>query len=66
MNVGRSLKMALAKKGMKQSELASKLKHTRQWISRLANSNNASMATIEAVSSALDMKASEFLALGED
>ena len=66
MNVGKSLKMALAKRDMNQTQLAEKLKCTQVWINRLANSDSASMATVTQLSDALDMKVSEFVALGED
>lgn len=66
MNVGKSLKIALAMKGIKQSDLASKVGMTTVWISRLANSEKAGMGSVEMLAKALDMKVSEFLALGED
>lgn len=66
MNVGKSIKHALVKKGMNQTQLAAKLKCGRVWLSRLANSRSASMATVESLASAFDMKVSDFLALGED
>jgi transcriptional regulator with XRE-family HTH domain len=66
MNVGKSLKVALAVKGMRQTELANKLGLTRQWISRLANSNSASMETVCMLAGAIGMQVSEFIALGED
>lgn len=66
MNVGRSLKIALAMKGMKQSELAAQLKVTDVWISRVANAEKAGMGTVTKLSEALGMKVSEFVALGED
>lgn len=66
MNVGKSLKMALAKRDMTQTQLALKLNTTRVWISRLANSQSASGPTIEQLAVALDMKVSEFIGLGED
>lgn len=66
MNVGKSLKVALAMRGMNQTQLAVKLGCTHVWISRLANSRSASMATVESLAVALDMRVSEFVALGED
>lgn len=66
MNVGKSLKMALAKRDMNQTQLAEKMKCTSIWINRLANSQSASMGTVMLLAEALDMKASEFLAMGED
>ena len=66
MNVGKSLKIALAMKGIKQSDLAATVGMTTVWISRLANSEKAGMGSVEMLAKALDMKVSEFLALGEE
>lgn len=66
MNVGNSLKVALVKKGMSQTALAEQMKVHVQWVNKLANSQSASQATIEGLAEALGMKASEFIALGED
>lgn len=66
MNVGKSLKMALAKRGMNQTQLAKQMNCTRVWVGRLANSQSASGPTIEQLANALDMKVSDFIALGED
>ena len=66
MNVGKSLKMALAKRDMNQTQLAAKLKCTAVWVNRIANSRSVSMTTVESLCAALDMKVSEFVALGEE
>lgn len=66
MNVGKSLKIALVKQGMSQTELAKKMGVHDQWISKIANSESASQATVVGIAAALGMKASEFVALGED
>ena len=66
MNVGKSLKIALAMNGIKQSDLAAKVGMTTVWTSRLANSEKAGMGSVEMLAKALDMKVSEFLALGEE
>ena len=66
MNIGKSLKMALAKRDMNQTQLAAQMKCTRVWVGRLANSQSASGPTIEQLAAALEMKVSEFVALGED
>lgn len=66
MNVGKSLKIALAMRDLNQTQLAAQMKCTQVWVNRLANSRSASMATIESLAGSLDMKVSEFLALGED
>ena len=66
MNVGKSIKVALAKKDMSQAALAKKMGLTHTWVSALANKPKASTATIEALALQFDMKVSEFLALGEE
>lgn len=66
MNVGKSLKLALVKRGMTQAALARKLGKSARWINVLANSSGASRATIEMLANELEMKPSEFVALGED
>lgn len=66
MNVGKSLKIALVKKGMSQTELAKKMGVHDQWVSKLANSESAAQTTLVGLAEALDMKVSEFVALGED
>lgn len=66
MNVGKSLKMALAKKEMSQAKLAKIYGCRPLWISKLANRRQAEGETIEKLAACLGMKVSEFVALGED
>ncbi len=66
MNVGKSIKVALAKRGITQAQLAKSLGLTHTWVSALANKKTASTATILAISNELGMKVSEFIALGEE
>lgn len=66
MNVGKSIKVALAQKCMSQAELAKRMGLTHTWVSALANKPKASTATIEALSAQFDMKVSDFVRLGED
>lgn len=66
MNVGKSLKVALAKKGMRQNELAEQMQVSRQWIGKLANSEKAGMGSVELLASAFDMSVGDFIKLGED
>lgn len=66
MNIGNSLKVALVKRGMSQTDLAKKMGVHTQWVNKLANSKSASQGSIIALSVALGMKASEFVALGEE
>jgi transcriptional regulator with XRE-family HTH domain len=66
MNVGKSLKVALAKAGLSQRQLAAKLGCGPGWVSRLANRASADIRTIEQLAAAFDMKVGEFILLGED
>lgn len=66
MNIGKSLKLALVKRNMKQADLARKLGKSSRWINMLANSPTASSSSIEMLASEFGMKASEFVALGEE
>lgn len=66
MNIGKSIKVALAQRNMKQNQLADRLGKSARWINLLANSKGASTETITMLAAAFDMKASEFVALGEE
>lgn len=66
MNVGKSLKVALAKRGMKQVELARKMEVGEVYVSRLANSEHAGMGTVTKLAAAVEMTVGEFISLGED
>lgn len=66
MNVGKSLRVALAKSGMNQKQLAEKLSMRQTSLSQLAAQTSCTGATLEKLSGAFGMKASEFVALGED
>lgn len=66
MNVGKSIKVALAKKEMTQQDLAAKMAVSRPYVSQLAGKEHAGMGTVVLLACAFDMKVSEFVALGED
>lgn len=66
MNVGKSLRIALASKGMKQIELAEKMGISRQHVSNWTRRQGINKKNLDALCQALDMKLSEFIALGED
>lgn len=66
MHLGRSLKVALARSNMKQSELARKLGLSHRWVNKVANQEGGSVQTIDMLAKAFDMPASEFIRLGED
>ena len=64
-NFGLTLHLALRLKGRSQKWLALNLDVPPQNVSRWAGKEDANLSTIVRVSSALDMTASEFVALGE-
>ncbi len=66
LNLGKSIKVALAKAGMSQRQLADQMKLSVRFITKLANSKTANLATVEKIAEALGMKASELIALGEE
>ena len=66
MNLGKSLKVALAKNEMTQSDLARAQSWSLRTINKLANRESGSVSDINKLSKALGMKDSEFVALGED
>lgn len=66
MDVGKSIRIALAKTNRSQKWLAEELGVTRQIIWVAKNNKSATGQRIEAYAAAFGMKASEFIALGED
>lgn len=66
MNIGISIKVALARKGMNQKALAELLEMTPAAVSQLAGQESCTGATIKKLAGAFGMKASEFVALGEE
>jgi len=65
MNVGKSVKIALAQNEKNVIWLAGMLGTSRVNASRIANSKTASQKSIEKVAIAFNMKPSELIALGE-
>ena len=65
MNIGRSIRVALAQRDMRQSELAEHMGVSRQYVSRMCRSEHVSMAAARRIASELGLKLSEFIALGE-
>lgn len=66
MNVGKSLKVAMAMREIKQVDMAKILKVSSVYVSRLANSEHAGIGTVSKLAKALGMSISDFIALGED
>lgn len=67
MHIGKSIKMALIKRGKDQKWLKSQLKSpSQQHVSRLANKQSGKSQTIEQLAEVFEMSTSEFIALGEE
>ena len=66
MNLRKSVMIALAQRDMKQKDLADKIGMSQGSMSQLLGQKSCTGATLEKLSTAFDMKVSEFVALGED
>ena len=66
MNVGKSIKVALAKRGWKQNQLAAMLGVAPSSLSAIANQRSCTGQTLQKIADAFEMPVSEFVALGED
>ena len=66
MNLGKALKVALAMRGLNQSQLARKEGWNLRSLNKLANNQNGTVNNINKLSAALGMTPSEFVKLGED
>lgn len=67
MNVAKSIKKGLVERGMTQAQLAAKVGSKPSYISNLATGKaTASEDMLKKISEALDMKVSEFVAMGEE
>ena len=66
MNLAKSMKIALAQKEIRQTDLAEKLGVSDQLISRWAIKGTISPSNLELLCAELGMPVSEFVALGED
>jgi len=65
MNIRRSINKALADKGLQKKWLVESLGWDSARMSRMCTKNNAEIKSVALVANALDMKLSEFIALGE-
>lgn len=66
MNLRKSIKVALAQRGMEQKALAAKLNMSQSSMSQLAAQESCTGATLQKLADAFGLKVSEFVALGED
>ena len=65
-SLGKSIKVALAKAGLSQRQLADRMELSAPFITKLANKRTANLETVDKIAAALGMKASELIALGEE
>lgn len=65
MNLGKSIKIALAQREKNSSWLSIQADMTPQQLSRIIRVGKASTNTVDRISSALELSASELIALGE-
>lgn len=66
MHLGISLKMALAKRPMRNKTLSELMEVTEPNISRWIKTGNIKMKDVKRICEILDIKVSEFIALGEE
>jgi DNA-binding Xre family transcriptional regulator len=66
MHIGKSIKVALAKKGMKSKDLAKILGVTGPTVSTMTTRATASGQMLNRLAEAFDMPVSDFVSLGED
>ena len=66
MNLGKALKVALAMRGLNQSQFARQEGWNLRSLNKLANNQNGTVNNINKLSAALGMTPSEFVKLGED
>lgn len=66
MNISKSLKVALAMRGLKNIELAEKLGTSKQQVSNWIKTSTMKQSNLIQICEALEMPVSEFIALGED
>lgn len=66
MNIGRSIKVALAKRDMKPAQLANLMGCSAAYVSKICKSKESGIGTIQKLSDFFGMRVSEFIALGED
>lgn len=66
MNIKKGIRVALAQKGLTQGLLASKIGMTGPALSQMLNRKSITSEKLAQIAGALEMKASELVALGEE
>lgn len=64
-NLGKSIKVALAQNEMKRTELAETMEVSKQQVSNWIRSGTMNLSTLVTICAVLNMPVSEFIALGE-
>lgn len=65
MNIGKSIKVGMAVKGLTRVQLSRKIEVSPEYLTNMSRKETGSSKMITKLSKALDMKESEFIALGE-
>jgi transcriptional regulator with XRE-family HTH domain len=65
LNIGRSVKVAMAKRDMKQVDLAREMGCSVAYISKICRDAESGIGTIQKLANFFGMQVSEFIALGE-
>lgn len=66
MNIGKSVRVAMAKRDIKPKELAERMSASRQYIGQLMKAEAVGVGTLSKLCEVFGMKVSEFVALGEE
>ena len=66
MNLSKSLRLAIAKEGIKHKDLADKVGTSSQQVSNWLKSGSIKQSSITKICKVFNMPVSEFIALGED
>lgn len=65
MDVGKSIRVAMAMRGIRNNQLAERLQVTAATVSVMLSRHTCSGQTLQNLANTFDMKVSEFIALGE-
>jgi DNA-binding Xre family transcriptional regulator len=66
MDVGKSVRVAMAMRGIRNNQLAERLQVTASTVSVMLSRPTCSGQTLQNLANTFNMKVSEFIALGED
>lgn len=66
MHIGKSIRVAMAMRGLRRPQVAERLQVTGPTVSTMLSRQTCSGQTLQALANIFGMKVSEFVALGED